>query len=82
MTSETRRRSELPVAEAGVAVRVELARGVDRREGVAAPSQPRDFRPPRQGQCEQCGRLVERPWDPECAECARHDDLVNDDEER
>ena len=30
-------------------MRDELARDVDRREGQAAPSQPRDSRPPRQG---------------------------------
>jgi hypothetical protein len=56
---------KLPEAEVGVTDEKMLVRGDDRREGQAAPSQPRDSRPPRQGrrryvtdQCSVCGRFV------------------------
>jgi hypothetical protein len=50
MTSVPGPSNVLPEAEAGVGDEQRLAAGADRREGQAAPSQPRDSRPPRQGQ--------------------------------
>jgi hypothetical protein len=49
MTPLPRRSNVLPEAEAGVGGEQGLAGGVDRCEGEATPSQPRDSRPPRQG---------------------------------
>jgi hypothetical protein len=57
------RSNVLPEAEAGVGDEQGLAAGVDRSEGEATPSQPRDSRPPRQGhgqrvKCQVCGRML------------------------